>query len=547
MVTGNGQSELPHQSWRRAALGAETRDQPNFALLGDTLNRMRTPAGDGADEQGNRPRDRAAAAGSAAASGPEAATGSSVFAPGYSGNRRATDRAAGSGRGSQDASRWYGSTADGAAGKGPVRGYPPVPGQPPPMYPPGQFAAWNRSHHGQARPVAPPGQSGGTLADRGQPASGQPGGGQPGGGQPGGGRADSGQWGSGIAQPGRDDRPEAAWQSPTAAAGAGAAASTSRYYERTDSPEAEPGYSMLAVSDPAADVTSTQTWQALGDGRSTGIWTTPARSGAGPDRLAGPSRPAVPPARRSPDVAGPGEEAGSPDTAAASTALARTETSRTGSTRTDGTRTRARGHSGAHTGPQDTARTERAARSRRSLQPTGSPRSQRAANRKPRGKHPASIKLAITVAMLFVLAAAATLAYGVLHSPAKPKPTAGPTPKVTPSAAASPTLGPYGHIGSRSADPQPLTAAQLFPPSFNLAGQAVTRAATGAGQRCVAALDGANIRSAVRRADCDQVVRATYLAKSEGLMGTIGVLNLSTASGAVKRSGRPTPATSSVS
>ncbi len=141
------------------------------------------------------------------------------------------------------------------------------------------------------------------------------------------------------------------------------------------------------------------------------------------------------------------------------------------------------------------------------------------------------------MAILFVLAAAATLAYGVLRSPAKPRPAAGPTqaPKVTPSAAASsPTQAPYGHIGSRSADPLPLTVAQLFPSSFTVAGQVITRTVTAAGQRCVAALVGANIRSSVRRAHCDQVVRATYLSKSGGLMGTIGVLNLTTASGAVK-------------
>jgi hypothetical protein len=161
----------------------------------------------------------------------------------------------------------------------------------------------------------------------------------------------------------------------------------------------------------------------------------------------------------------------------------------------------------------------------------------RAAGRKPR-KHPASVKLAVTVAILFVLAAASTLAYGVLRSPAKPKPTAGPTPtpRVTPSASASasPTLGPYGHIGSRASDPLPLTVAQLFPASFTVGGQVITRTATAAGTRCVAALEGANIRSAIRRASCDQVIRATYLAASEGMMGTIGVLNLSAASRAVK-------------
>jgi hypothetical protein len=132
------------------------------------------------------------------------------------------------------------------------------------------------------------------------------------------------------------------------------------------------------------------------------------------------------------------------------------------------------------------------------------------------------------------MVAAATLGYVVLRSPAKPRPAAGPTPKVTPSATASQTPGPYGHIGSRASDPQPLTAAQLFPLTFTLGGQPVTRTATATSKRCAAALAGANIQSAVGGASCNQVVRATYLARSAGLMGTIGVLNLSTAKGAVR-------------
>ena len=51
----------------------------------------------------------------------------------------------------------------------------------------------------------------------------------------------------------------------------------SRYYAQGPGSAAEPGYPMLAVSDPAADVTSTQTWQAAGDGRATGVWTAPPR------------------------------------------------------------------------------------------------------------------------------------------------------------------------------------------------------------------------------------------------------------------------------
>ena len=56
-------------------------------------------------------------------------------------------------RASAPGDAWYRSTAGGTVGKGPVRGYPPVPGQPPPMYPPGQFAPWNRG-------LAPARQSG---------------------------------------------------------------------------------------------------------------------------------------------------------------------------------------------------------------------------------------------------------------------------------------------------------------------------------------------------------------------------------------------------
>jgi hypothetical protein len=434
---------------------------------------MRTPPGDGADQQSTRPRDGAAAA------------GSSVFAPGYGASRRGTDRAPGtgpsSGPGSPDSSQWYGSAAGGAAGKGPVRGYPPVPGQPPPMYPPGQFAAWNRGRRGQA---IPPASSG--LADRAQPPTG---------------RSDSGP---------------AAWQSPpTAGAGTG----TSRYYERPDGPETDPGYSMLAVSDPAADVTSTQTWHALGDGRATGVWTAPARPGAGP------SRPGMPPARPSADSGAPdGAAGGRRGTESAAAATASALPARPDTTRADGPRTRARAHSGARTGPQDAPRTDGASRSR----------SQRASGRTSHGKRPASVKLAVTVAILFVVVAAATLGYVVLRSSAKPRPAAGPPPKVTPSATPSPTPGPYGRIASRAADPQPLTVAQLFPLTFTLGGQPVARTATAVSKRCAGALQGSNIQSAVGGAGCNQVVRATYLAKSAGLMGTIGVLNLSTAKGAVR-------------
>ena len=88
------------------------------------------------------PGGRNAAAGPPAGPGQQAPAGSSLFVPGYSGERPASDT------GRQPAvlagGGWHGAMT-GTAAKGPVRGFPPAPGQPPPVYPPGQFSAWNRA------------------------------------------------------------------------------------------------------------------------------------------------------------------------------------------------------------------------------------------------------------------------------------------------------------------------------------------------------------------------------------------------------------------
>jgi hypothetical protein len=137
---------------------------------------------------------------------------------------------------------------------------------------------------------------------------------------------------------------------------------------------------------------------------------------------------------------------------------------------------------------------------------------------------------------VLVLAAAAALSYAVLRSSANPKPSAGagtkPTTSPTASSSPSPSLGPYGHIGTRKADPQPLTVAELYPATFTAGGSAVVRTATNHSTKCTSNVVGTKIQSAIGRAGCDQVIRATYLSSARGLMGTVGVLNLSTAKGA---------------
>jgi hypothetical protein len=144
----------------------------------------------------------------------------------------------------------------------------------------------------------------------------------------------------------------------------------------------------------------------------------------------------------------------------------------------------------------------------------------------------------MSVALLLVLVAAATLAYTVFRTAPKPAPpSAGSStrqPKVTPSASPSAPLGHYGDIASRQSDPQPLTIAQLFPAGFQIGGQPVTLAASAISRHCGSAVSGSNLQSAVSSAQCDQAVRATYLARAQGLMGTVGVLNLGTAAKAAR-------------
>jgi hypothetical protein len=150
---------------------------------------------------------------------------------------------------------------------------------------------------------------------------------------------------------------------------------------------------------------------------------------------------------------------------------------------------------------------------------------------RPRRKHPVKVKAAMAAALILVLAAAAALSYAVFRGSGTPR-AAGPDaskPAGSPSTTASPSLGPYGHISSRADDPTPLTVAELYPASFTTGGSSVLRTASDLSSHCSAKLVGAAIQAAIGSAGCNQVVRATYLASTPGLMGTIGVLNLATA------------------
>jgi hypothetical protein len=431
----------------------------------------------------------------------------SVFTPGYSGGGQARDEdplLASGGR--------YGP--GGAAGKGPIRGFPPAPGQPPPLYPPGPFSAWNRAP-GQGDNGYDPNASDTWLAPdyAGPDGDGYP---EPGAGDPGYGAAGS--------------APGDARFGETAYAG----------YPGPDL--AEPGYAALAVSEPAADVTSTQAWETVGSAPPASHWpdldttgepwpdasegqdTMPPGPGlAGPGRggpgLAGPDEvqpdgwddphwPAVgePPPRRAGD-----NDPGLPDHAV------------TG----PGAR--------AATGPYQRPAGPGAG----SAQAPGARRGTRGRAR-PRGRTRRARALLAGFLALAVVAGATYFWFARDHkSPhavaASQQTAASARPSPTdPSPSPSPSLGPWGHIGTRTLDPAPLTLAELFPAQFTGAGASYVRTVDKAKTHCAAALMGSQLVTAVSQAGCTQAMRASYLSADHKLMGTIGVLNLTTTAAAEK-------------
>ncbi len=312
---------------------------------------------------------------------------------------------------------------------------------------------------------------------------------------------------------------------------------------------------MLAVSDPAADVTSTQTWHAIAEGRQTGMWTAPAslRGDKENPPAAPPGRPGTALPRRQ-GRHGPGATSGLPGHAADTGISPRVATGpnrrvvsgsnpvvSTGQVPRVTTGPNPRVTTGPNprvtTGPNPrlgSAESATAAPDVTGTSRSGAARGRRAAGKtsRPRRHWPVSVHLSVVAALVLVLAAAGILAYFVLHT--SPKPHLAGQSRGEPSATASPspTLGPYGHIASRQADPQALTLAELYPASFADGGATVTSAATNLSGDCASAITGAKLQSAVGAAGCNQVARATYVDLPGSLMGTIGVLNLGTAQGA---------------
>jgi hypothetical protein len=93
-------------------------------------------------------------------------------------------------------------------------------------------------------------------------------------------------------------------------------------------------------------------------------------------------------------------------------------------------------------------------------------------------------------------------------------------------------LGKWQHIGTRSEDPSPATIAEFYPVQFVINGGSFVRTAASVTTNCSLAVYGAALQQALQSGGCTQVLRASYV--SGTVMGTVGVINLSSAKAAGK-------------
>jgi hypothetical protein len=106
-----------------------------------------------------------------------------------------------------------------------------------------------------------------------------------------------------------------------------------------------------------------------------------------------------------------------------------------------------------------------------------------------------------------------------------------PTGSAAPSqAACAQQLGAYCHISAATDDPKPLTTAELYPPAFTNENDKTSYSlvSTKLDTKCANAVIGQALITALQAGKCTQVVRASYVSGDNKIMGTIGVINLST-------------------
>jgi hypothetical protein len=127
-------------------------------------------------------------------------------------------------------------------------------------------------------------------------------------------------------------------------------------------------------------------------------------------------------------------------------------------------------------------------------------------------------------AYLFVLKPGSTSSGSTAQGPL---PTSGSEPSQQACAA---ELGTYCHIETRADDPTALTTAELFPPAFTNDTDKISYqlVSTKVDKTCANAVIGTSLISALKSGQCTQVLRGSYVSGNGKIMGTIGVVNLTT-------------------
>jgi hypothetical protein len=165
----------------------------------------------------------------------------------------------------------------------------------------------------------------------------------------------------------------------------------------------------------------------------------------------------------------------------------------------------------------------------------------RAAARKAAARGSRNRTAILAAAAVVVVAVLAATAYVLLGRHSRHPATAAPVtsaPKLpTPTASVASgaaKLGKWGYITSRATDTAPLTVAELYPAQFLINGSSFVRTTDRADANCDQGLFGTQLQNAAKVYGCTQVVRASYISGDQTMMGTIGVVNLSSINDAAK-------------
>jgi hypothetical protein len=161
----------------------------------------------------------------------------------------------------------------------------------------------------------------------------------------------------------------------------------------------------------------------------------------------------------------------------------------------------------------------------------------RSAKEKPKRRLLSRTVLLATTTVV-VVAAAGFAGYKYLYEPRVNAPVS-PSLRLPTSAPGSPDAdqahgNKWQHIAARTGDPAPLTIVQLYPPQFVLGNSSYARTAASITKNCSSAVYGANLQAALQSGHCTQAVRASYISGNGQMMGTVGVVNLSTVAAAGK-------------